>query len=351
MAKYKMIEVLEMDDDGLYTEINVHYDDGTVTKITGKDNCEDELTSFAMQEGMEIYDLIVSEDKVIYNLTRSDPHIESDEEVPVEEAPTEEPAIDEEDKKGKKGFIKGLKIVASIAALMVVFSCGYHLRKCSGKKVSNRNEITQEDNSYSSKSDYETTSTKVPYYDESNHILNLDSKGLKEERFLYETEYINDLCFYGLNEIGIYVNGGELYGEPLFIRYQNLFPSGSIDYYAVEYYSGLRDNFVRAAYFDNNRNGTKNAVDNFCQKAAGFSAGNETITFATKSGDIMTLSKYDLSPSARQVICLMTMGAYNINESTYVTYNEKNHSPDEVREALCSEYSNTMIELSNRYSR
>lgn len=346
MAKYKMIEVLEMDD-GFYTKMNVHYDDGTKKEFTGIKDCFNELNLFAKQEEIQIGDLIKSEDKVKYNLAKSDSHIETEINVSEEEKdekPKEELAKDEEKKEEKKGFVKGLKIVASIVALATALGAGFHLCKNCSNKVSNNNKTNYEDDNYS-----QTDSNVEWVSDESDYVFT--PSYFPEGDYLGAIDYIDELCLYNSYEIGEYVDGKNLSGDPLYIEYQYWFNPGTDDYYAVEYFAGLRDNCIRSAYFDKSRNGTKNAVENFCQKAAGFSAGNETISFITKNGKRMTLSKYNLSPSARHVICVMTMGAYNINDSTSVTYNGKNNSPDDVRVGLSDEYNNTMVELNNRYSR
>lgn len=329
--KYKHIEIL----DGTYfaNKIKITYEDGTIEEIEASEGkkdtfneCWDYLVSFAEQEKFVSELGIADVSKFLESefVTRSEKKEETKE---TEEYGLDETHEDEEHKVSKTGDKKEdknkkgrWKIRLGATGLAILMGIG-------GYVIGRNNRSNKNNNSYIQIID-KTSEDNMTYEEKLIQLSNNSRQVVANLEVMIKGEIKNsedlDQCITDIanvslanvTEISNYVTGrtssitGNMASVNLREAFVNVLGENSVDYSAVNYFNGLRDAVVNAAYTKKSVDETKKCVAKFDEEFVNFVFGNKMLVY-NMNGQKVYYKFADLEPSVKMTI--LTMGTVMLN--------------------------------------
>ena len=319
MERYKSIKILE-ENYGLPTKAEITLEDETVKVVEG-DELWTILYAFATQEGYETsYDFIENCDKVI----KEEEDVEIDAPVLAEE---------EEEKKPKKRT--ALRIGAGLVAAVVgIGGISYVLVDHFSNKKGSSNSDNKPKKPYIQMVDYPEDeknglTDRVEVMDSKDETVReeligvIDGKAQNEEELEEFLSNQEALAWTNVTNISRFINGQKLTGDIYRTDFYTIYDIDTIDYAAVYYFNGLRDNIVNAAYETNSVEDTKRAITDFNQRFIKFIFGKDKFKYNRLKTEY---TWDDLSPSAQNTILAMGMGILTIEHDFSIKVNNQTYN-------------------------
>lgn len=334
---YKHIEILE---EGIIfaNKIIITYSDDTIEEIETSNEkrdefneCWDHLVAFAKQEGLTAKELLES-DKV----TKKEKELETEEVVVDEDKKVvaeEVTKAKKEEKKESKLKKNRWKICIGAGAVAVLLGTGYVL-----VNHFNNNQNNNSNNAFvqivdKTKEDEKTYEEKLVEISTKNSEINniltrmVNGKLNSYEELEQSLSYIGNASLANITEISCFINdtSTNISGTKATINMRSPFKKDTVDYYAVDYFNGLRDNVIKTAYEEKNRDNTKTCVNKFNESFVKFVFGGETLP-CTISGNKVRFAFDDLSPSAKMTIVTMGMTMLNVEQEFKINVNGEEYN-------------------------